>query len=194
MIQERVNIAELLKDCPKGMELDCINYTGVIIFEGIYEGSKYPIKISVKYDNEHFIHTLTKYGQTCISPYNKCVIFPKGKTTWKGFVPPNKFKEGDVVISTYGDIHLLRTEDSSYCAYRYKRNKLDKTITANITVFRLATKDEKQKLFQVIKDNGYEWCDETKILVKLIEPKFKVGDTVRNKSNHNVTFTITSIE
>lgn len=180
MIQERVNIAELLKDCPKGMELDCINYTGVITFEGIYEDSKYPIKISVKYDNEHFIHTLTKYGQTCISPYNKCVIFPKGKTTWKGFVPPNKFKEGNVVISTHGDIHLLRTEDSSYCAYRYKRNKLDKTITTNITVFRLATKDEKQKLFQVIKDNGYEWNAETKTLQKLTELNFKVGNWITN--------------
>ena len=28
---------------------------------------------------------------------SKCVIFPKGKTTWEGFVPPCKFKDGDVI-------------------------------------------------------------------------------------------------
>ena len=27
----------------------------------------------------------------------KCVIFPKGKTTWKGFVPPCQFKDGDII-------------------------------------------------------------------------------------------------
>ena len=34
---------------------------------------------------------------------------------------------------------------------------------------RLATEDEKQKLFQAIKDNGYKWNPETKTLEKLVE-------------------------
>ena len=36
---------------------------------------------------------------------------------------------------------------------------------------RLATEEEKQKLFDVIKANGYRWNAETKTLEKLIEPK-----------------------
>ena len=38
--------------------------------------------------------------------------------------------------------------------------------------------EEKQKLFEAIKDNCYEWNAETKTLKKLVEPRFKVGDWV----------------
>jgi NTP pyrophosphatase (non-canonical NTP hydrolase) len=61
-------------------------------------------------------------------------------------------------------------------------------------VERFATEEEKQKLFDAIKANGYKWNAETKTLDKLIEPSFKVGDKVRHKNNHGVVFTITSIE
>ena len=190
-----VNIAELLKDCPIGMELDCPIYGGVTTFDNISEHKSYPITIKVLYGDFICSHQLTKYGQllntpnnTCIifpnTPNNTCIIFPKGKTTWEGFVPPCKFKEGDVVVSNYGDIHLLRTEDSSYCAYRNSlETKLDNLKTTNITVARLATEEEKEKLFKAIKDNGYRWNDETKTLDKLPEPKFKLGDRVETFDN-----------
>ena len=92
---EKLNIAELLKDCPTGMELECTNYSGIVTFEQITDNLTYPIKIIVKHGNEYSEHTLTKYGQTCKTPYNKCVIFPKGKTTWEGFQKP--FKVGDTI-------------------------------------------------------------------------------------------------
>jgi hypothetical protein len=47
---------------------------------------------------------------------------------------------------------------------------------------RLATEEEKQKLFDAIKANGYKWNQETKTLEKLFAPKFKVGDKVRVKN------------
>ena len=106
-----------------------------------------------------------------------------------------KFKEGDIVISAFGDIHLLRTEDSSYCAYRHKRkNKLDNIITTNITVVRLATEEEKEKLFKAIKDNGYEWDVETKTLKKLIVPKFKSGDMIVKKDDPTKSWYVQGIE
>ena len=89
---EKINIAKLLKDCPKGMELDCTNYSGEVTFEEIVDSQVYPIKIKIKYGNEYFEHILTKYGQSCKTPYNKCIIFPNGKTTWEGFVTPCKLK------------------------------------------------------------------------------------------------------
>ena len=195
---EKINLVELLKDCPKGMELDCINYDGVVTFEGIIDRDCYPIKISIKYGNESFIHTLTKYGQICESPYCKCVIFPKGKTTWKGFVPPIQFKEGDIIYNRLQrricifHYHNNSLPCISYCRYNCYHNEFEILKDDLIIVkqdYRLATEEEKQKLFQIIKDNGYEWNAETKTLKKLITPKFKVGDIIQDKDSYNVKIT-----
>jgi hypothetical protein len=43
---------------------------------------------------------------------------------------------------------------------------------------RLATEEEKQKLLDAIKENGYKWNAETKTLEELVVPKFKVGDKI----------------
>ena len=45
---------------------------------------------------------------------------------------------------------------------------------------RLATEEEKAKLFNAIKSHGYKWNDNTKTLEKLSEPKFKVGDRIKS--------------
>ena len=181
-MENKINIAELLKDCPQGMELDCTLFEG-LEFDGIVDNEYLPIRCRVKNPNGAYnFYNFTKYGCWLDTTFAKCVIFPKGKTTWEGFVPPCKFKKGDIVISTFGDIHLLRTENSSYCANREsweESGKLDKTITTSIKVDRLATEEEKQKLFDTIKANGYKWNEETKTLEKLVEPKFKVGDRVK---------------
>lgn len=176
---EKINIAELLKYCPKGMELDCMMFENVF-FDCVTDNPIYPIRLYVQSEKDSI--TLTSFGCTTPSPYAKCVIFPKGKTTWEGFQRP--FKDGDIAISEIGDIHLLKTSSSSYCAYResWKRlPKFDSSITINVTIVRLATEEEKQKLFDAIKANGYKWNPETKTLEKLVEPKFKVGDWVEFK-------------
>lgn len=182
-MEKKINIAELLKDCPSGMKLDSPMYDN-LYFDCVekWQEKTYAIKCYI----ERGIRTsvrFTRYGQ-----YNKdtkCVIFPKGKTTWEGFQRPCMFKDGDIVISAFGDIHLLRTKDSSYCSYRECWKglpKFDKTITTGIKVDRLATEEEKAKLFQAIKDNGYKWNAETKTLGKL--PKFRIGDRIRKKGDY----------
>lgn len=185
---EKINIAEILKYCPKGMELDCTIYDDVEFMDVDTSGD-----IILRVRNK-FRRRLNKYGKEDNIDCAKCVIFPKGKTTWEGFVPPCKFKEGDVVVSNYGDIHLLRTEDSSYCCYRNRlETKLDYLISTNITVARLATEEEKEKLFKAIKANGYKWNAETKTLEKLIKPIFKVGDKIRYKRGNRVKRRIVKI-
>jgi hypothetical protein len=89
MEEKRINVAELLKDCPKGMEINCLMYDGCT-FKGVTESEDYPIKIQAPDGSFVF----TKYGSISEIESAKCVIFPKDKTTWEGFVPPYKFKLG----------------------------------------------------------------------------------------------------
>lgn len=181
-MKSQINIAELLKDCPSGMELDCTMYDSVTLLNvNDREDITFPIKV-LREDGNYI--ALTKYGQYTYADFAKCIIFPKGKTTWEEFVPPCKFKDGDVAITYMGDIHLCRTEDSSYCACRmpYARlHRFDSTITTGVKFIRLATEKEKQILFDSIKANGYRWSPETKTLEKLT--KFKVGDKIKHKDS-----------
>lgn len=199
---EKINIAELLKDCPKGMELDCTILNDVTLDSVDIDGT-YPIIIATK---SGYLTSLTKYGQQVDIEDAKCVIFPKGKTTWEGFVPPYNFKGGDIVSIILGDrlwygIYKKEHDQDLYCHVSYS------TITEslyhsdtnnlcsvnNITDIRLATEEEKEILFQVIKNNGYRWNAETKTLEELVEPKFKVWDKIRHKDDETV-ITITGIK
>ena len=59
---------------------------------------------------------------------------------------------------------------------------------------RLATEEEKQKLFDAIKANGYKWNAKTKTLEKLVEPKFKVGDRIKHIVGREEIATVVGVE
>jgi len=176
---ERVNIAELLEGCPSGLELDCTVYDECKL-DSILEDKPYPIKVRTP----EGAMLLTKYGSLSCSEHSKCVIFPKGKTTWEGFHRP--FKPGDIVITDNNEHAFIYSGENDSCwecycgVYCGTRNVHvnSKQWSNKIHELRLATEEEKEKLFQVIKDNGYKWNPYTKTLEKLIEPKFKVGDRI----------------
>lgn len=192
-MEKRINIAEILKDCPKGMELDCTMYNGVVTLEQVQPLHTYSIKIRVKCGDESFTNVLTEYGQTSPSPCNKCVIFPKGKTTWEGFQRP--FNDGDVVVSKseswIGIVKSYNKYDKTYDVYvafeNWKGNYINIHVDIKLEFSRLATEEEKQKLFDAIKENGYQWDPETKTLYK---SKFKDGDVCTGKVNGNLVIFI----
>lgn len=208
---EKINIAELLKDCPEDMELDCTNYNGVVSLKRITNDDVYPIEIQVVYGKQCNIHTLTKYGQTVKTPYNKCVIFPKGKTTWEGFHRP--FEPGDIVITDNNEHAFIYSGENDqfwecYCGVYCGTRDIcinNKQWSDKRQELRLATEEEKEKLFQVIKDNGYHWNDKLKILEKLVEPEFKIcnwvvfnnhpekGSIYQIKNVHNYEYTLQHI-
>lgn len=168
---EKINIAELLKDCPKGMELDCAVYNDVTF-----------LRIDEVQNRCYFkagpadTFWTTCEGRINGSSFGKCVIFPKGKTTWEGFVPPCKFKDGDIV-STINGKWIGIVKKPLECTYETYITVHNETTVYMDNVFhfdRLATEEEKQKLFDAIKDNGYKWNAETKTLVKLTEQKFDI--------------------
>ena len=184
---EKINVAELLSNCPKGMELDCTMYDN-LHFDKVDEYDK-KIHCYIQY-KDHRTHIMFgKDGTYNSEKASKCVIFPKGKTTWEEFVPPCQFKDGDIIYNE----NILATailkenyygsHSHSYCFLNKMGDfKISHKHSCDLSDWRLATEKEKQKLFQAIKDKGYRWNDETKTLEKLIQPKFKVGDKVRVKS------------
>lgn len=188
---EKINIAEILKDCPKGMELDCVMFENVT-FEGI-KHDEYPIIVKIK--EPPMALSLTKYGGWNLYNSAKCVIFPKGKTTWEGFVAPYKFKDGDVCYiksnALFEHIFIFKFNED----YKHIHGHVDLSenhfftgenpvcATDCVKEIRLATEEEKQKLFDAIKAKGYKWNDNTKTLEKLVEPRFKIGNRIKSKTN-----------
>ena len=187
-MENKINIAELLKDCPRDMELDCT------IYEDVYFDYVDELNIIHCYiKNKGFKTSITfnQYGTPNSNIKSKCVIFPKGKTTWEGFVPPIEFKDGDILYTRYGCddvngyifIFESITENTHVNSYLHLVRDELRITKAWLTVcddkyLRLATEEEKQKLFDAIKANGYKWNPETKTLEKLIEPEFKIGDKI----------------
>ena len=197
---EKINIAEILKDCPKGMELDCVMFENVT-FEGI-KHDEYPIIVKIK--EPPMALSLTKTGGWNLYNSAKCVIFPKGKTTWEGFVPPCEFKDGDICyIKTelFEHIFIFKVNEDSNLIQKYVNlsetyfytDKSPICSIDDIKEIRLATEEEKTKLFDAIKANGYKWNPETKTLEKLPEPKFKDGDRVVKKGDISTPVSIVRV-
>lgn len=202
---EKINIAELLKDCPSDMELDCTMYDN-LYFDEVDDYDK-KIHCYIQYKDHRTCIVFGKYGTYNSEKASKCVIFPKGKTTWEGFVPPCKFKDGDILttninsIFIFSHLELDRISDRNMCkAYVGIRDTMpidlfhteqSDTFGPYESMCRLATEEEKTKLFQAIKDNGYKWNPETKTLEKL--PTFKVGDRIVRKDGICVPILITKV-
>jgi hypothetical protein len=100
-----MNIAEILKDCPIGMELDCTMYEDVYLD---YIDELNIIHCYIQRETYKTSITFNQYGTPNSDIKSKCVIFPKGKTTWEGFTPPCKFKDGDKVLWNY-DTKIIHT-------------------------------------------------------------------------------------
>ena len=191
---EKINIAELLKDCPQGMEL----YSP--IFGNVYLDKIRPhLAIIVTTDKkqgdfkEEFLYD-GRYGMN-----GECMLFPsKDQRDWIKFQRP--FKDGDVISKGSFIAIFYKFEDHLYyrCWYNTKYNSFKAKIDFGIGYIEdyvYASKEEKQKLFDAIKANGYKWNAETKTLEKLIEktknseetkfpsfePMFKLNDEIEYK-------------
>lgn len=192
-----INIADILKDCPKGTKLYspiCGNCKLLKIYNGL--------GFDVINDADE-VFNFSYDGRYNLN--GECCIFPsKDNRDWNTFRP---FKDGDILTYTgnYTTTFIYRNKDNephlstsfyvgcsdapSHNFLIYNKYTL---IALNENCYvRLATKDEKIKLFDAIKANGYKWNAETKTLEKLIVPKFKVGNKI---TNGKVTIKIAHID
>lgn len=195
-MEQKINIAELLKDCPSGMELDCLMYENVTLMKvDDDKDAIFPIKV---FRSDGCLIDFTKYGQYSNVNDAKCVIFPKGKTTWNGFQRP--FKDGDILATDLGSVFYLNTRlntDECYGCYVGIGGDGSFHICEPFAYEEccgFATEEEKQKLFDAIKANGYKWNAEIKTLEKLVKPQFKVGNVIQDKYGYKVKIIEVNVE
>ena len=88
--QPKLNLCEILRDCPNGTKLYS-TVLGYVIFQGIVEGAVYPIVVSCENGvNEDF----TADGKMFIDFDGECCIFPsKEMRDWSKFSAPWYKKE-----------------------------------------------------------------------------------------------------
>lgn len=194
-----INIADILKYCPKGTKLYspiCGNCKLLKIYNGL--------GFDVINDTDE-VFNFSYDGRYNLN--GECCIFPsKDNRDWNTFRP---FKDGDILTytSNHTTTFIYRNKDnephlstSFYVACNDAKshnfliyNKYTLIALNENCDVRLSTEDEKIKLFDAIKANGYKWNAETKTLEKLIAPKFKVGDEIVKRNSVRNSCIVVSI-
>ena len=192
---EKINVAEILENCPKGIELDCTLYDNIVLDSVNMNYKEFPIKIK-RADGGFF--TLTKYGQITNADFAKCIIFPKGKTTWEGFQKP--FVNGDIVTCKsefYKEKQIFIFKE--YTEQEWRGNAIchvfldvDGTLHVHETPYYVrdyATEQEKEKLFEALAQVGCKWNEAEKKIENIntsLIPIFNVGDEVHLKNDNKI--------
>lgn len=173
-MNKELNLVEILKDCPKGTELYSPLFGEVTLYNVSLSG-EYPISVRTQINESVMFSKCGIYYATYTD--SECLLFPsKDQRDWSKFVPPCKFKDGDIVATKTGlQVFILKRENgdgTGYCYMGYN-SEYNNLFPAGTWYFsRLATEEEKKKLFDAIKVKGYKWNAETKTLEKLVKHKF----------------------
>ena len=192
-----INIAEILKDCPKRTKL----YSPIFGEGWLSEVGDYLIKVYDNNANDYNFYHDGSYVKT-----GECMLFPsKENRDWNTFQKP--FEDGDIISSgsyiaifhKFGKPKSCEYDKVIYyhcwCYQNGKDFKFKKDFgIGRDTEYKFATDKEKQKLFDIIKANGYKWNSETKTLEKMIVPKFKVGDKIVKKDDPTKSWYVQGID
>jgi hypothetical protein len=177
----KINISAILKDCPRGTKLYSTIH-GEIEFVDVYNNL-------IRCKNYHDINFISFYSDgRWLENLGECILFPsKENRDWSKFNRP--FKDGDILavddtVFIYNGMEDLSPIPGYYVYVIADKNGFFAINTSTKKYgSRFATEEEKNILFEAIKNNGYKWYPDTKSLVKLFKPIFKVGDTIKNKTD-----------
>lgn len=177
-----MNIAEILKYCPKGTKLYS-TVVGEVTLDKIDKDEKYPI---IVHTCDYTKTTFTEEGRYVEYPTSECVIFPsKDQRDWSKFRLP--VKRGDIMMSD-NKAFIISDEyadafNNAFHKYicgidttgTFKVSQLDTYWTSKFYI--PASEEAKKELFDKMAEAGYRWNADTLELEKL-EPKFKEGDVI----------------
>ena len=193
-----INVAEKLKDCPKGTKLYSPMCGEVEIVRIDMGHHKFPIIVRVL-DNEapYSTETFTAEGKWCKTEQSECLLFPsKDNRDWNKFRIP--VKRGDIMMIPNSDHAFITTgeftdnasvmficgvdEDNELCI-----NPGNAGWTKDFYI--PASEEAKKKLFDKMEAAGYRWNTNTLKLEK-IEPPMLEGNVL---IKHDTLFLSTGI-
>lgn len=191
------NIAEILKDCPKGTKLyspicgECYLYWVVDGMKNIECRMKVDGEIVV-YDNNRSKYSFYQDGTQ--HSMGECLLFPsKENRDWSTFNHIKNFKKGDFLKDSIGNIFICKEGvlmpltyiGNSFCVLFSDGSCAIGNWLWKDTAIYYADEEEKQKLIAAIGEKGYVW-DSEKLELRKKEPKFKPFDKVlvRDDINH----------
>ena len=176
-----MNIAKLLKYCPKGTKLYSTVF-GEVKFSEIHQNNM--IVVIIKDDFKRVFHKDGSYSE-----YGECVLFPsKDQRDWDKFRLP--VKKGDIMMSG-GRAFIISDEyaNTTIDAYHKYICGIDTTGAFKISqsnhhwtnsFYIPASEKAKKELFDKMAKAGYRWNADTLELEK-IESEFKEGNVYINK-------------
>lgn len=179
-----MNIAEILKYCPKGTKLYCILCGNAELGEITNIGTIVIRKVADAISTSYTLDYEGRYSHS-----GECVLFPsKDQRNWNKFRLP--VKRGDIMMSD-NKAFIISDEyadafNNAFHKYicgidttgTFKVSQLDTYWTSKFYI--PASEEAKKELFDKMAEAGYKWNADTLELEK-IEPKFKAGDFIKNK-------------
>lgn len=186
-MNKKLDLINILRDCPKGTKLYS-TILGDVYFERIDELSQpnYPIRIKTCMG---LITGVTKRGLGDFFYDGECTLFPsKDQRDWSKWNLP--FKDGDIIFThVKGDIcdnkwlsifrRIIDNKCETYADFHIEENRLfddiqSLCVISDIEEQRLATEEEKEHFFDVIREKGYTWNANDKKLEKTHKCTFDI--------------------
>lgn len=171
-----MNIANILKDVPKGTKLYS-PICGEVTLNDVCDldfNYSYPIRC-IKGTQEYVFTEEGKYFKDY--PDAECMIFPDNSKSWKNWKDKLLFRKGNIVKGLAGLLYLVDFCDKEFVYARTCNNEKVCYFRKN-TLLTFASKSEIQKFHQKLKENGYKWdgenivkIDRYKALVEKLDEK-----------------------
>lgn len=177
-----MNIANLLKYCPKGTKLYSTAFGEVELIDTS------SLANTILVQNNHDT-PFTFYSDGSYILDGECILFPsKDQRDWSKFRLP--LKRGDIMMDANGECPFIATGEFKtdispkyICGINSLGNfQLDYAEAGWTSIFYIpASEEAKKELFSKIAEAGYKWNANTLELEK-IESKFKEGDVVVDRN------------
>lgn len=182
-----MNIANLLKYCPKGTKLYSL-VDGEVTLESIFNTGQYHIEVVTNNGNTSYF---TKDGKIFANRPGECILFPsKDQRDWSKFRLP--VKRGDIMMIPNTNHAFITTGEFTdnesvmfVCGIDADNELYINPSNAGWTkdFYIPASEEAKKKLFDKIAEAGYKWNSETLELENL-KPVFKEGDVVVDEAGN----------
>lgn len=179
-MEEKINVAEILKDKPQGTKLYSILSDGECFLNEAFEDSIY-----IDIDNRKRFWLLSAYGSTHSFPNGCVLLFPsKEMRDWSKF----SWKKGDVLVSNDSDSHIIfkgfskndyTTFEGKHWISVSKKRHVSCLEMQNVQDYHIEdNKDSAQTYISTIEGRLGGKLNRETLEIEKDQPEFKDGDVV----------------